>query len=513
MSVTLAATSCVYRNVGTPDDIIARQDGALPLGHRHFSPTELWQTNTDVFTTPTSRPSSPDMFSYNSHVLSGRATPYGRPLRPQSVLANLPNEIFARILLLCDDGSLLDAALVCRRWLVLSRRAFMTSYTIESTNDFNRLLLLLQSTNTFRSDYISRMDIAFTSDETTAGAGVGNNRASRRQQPHVSSSDVYRLLSSIPALDLRLDWVGTRNTSLASPMAGQMPQIPIPLPPFLLLPHILQRLRSIEIRGGSWPLDSLLPALAAMSQLRGLTLDNIYEPNTDGASSAAAGGRGKSSGAYRSPIPSVTPSFQLTRLSLARCTLSGEVLAWIVSNSMLSLRHLTMNSIRRRVGGITFGRVLAGVGPVLETLRIRNHVDLFDRWDLEGLMQAGLGYCSNLRTLVVWCDPPQAGNMMMGGVQSFSPQASPGMYRGRGGGSALGSPVSPGTSSATLGTYTPAPGMLLPLLVSVVQRGWMPRLTTLVVQPSHIDHCPSRVECTQHLLLRGVRLYDEWVSV
>ncbi|CAG7854976.1 SubName: Full=Uncharacterized protein {ECO:0000313/EMBL:CCA72842.1} [Serendipita indica DSM 11827] len=525
MSVSWAATSYAYRGVGPPDDIIGHQDGALPLGHRHFSPTAVWQTNTDAFAIPTPRSPSPlDMFSYNNNIRSGREAAYGRSFRPQSALANLPNEIFSRIFVLCDDVSLLDAALVCRRWLVLSRRAFMTSYTIESANDFNRLLLLLQSTNTFRSDYISHMDIAFTSDETVAGSSAMSNRTSRRQHPHVPSSDVYRLLSSIPVLDsLRLDWVGTRNTSLANPLAGPMPSVPIPLPPFLLLPHILHRLCSIEIRGGSWPLDSLLPALASMTRLRSLTLDNIYEPNTDGAggSPAMGSGRGKSSGMYRSPIPSMSPSFQLTKLSLARCTLSGDVLAWILSTSMLSLRHLTMNTIRRRVSGITFGRVLAGVGPALETFRIRNHVDLFERWDLEGLVQAGLGYCSNLRTFVVWCDPPQAGSMAIGGAQPFSPQPSPGVYRGYGGGgggSGIGSPVSPGSSSsslAMLGGYAPAPapGTLLPLLVSVVQRGWMPRLTTLVVQPSHIDQCPSRVECTQHLLLRGVRLYDEWVSV
>lgn len=151
MSVSWAATSYAYRGVGPPDDIIGHQDGALPLGHRHFSPTAVWQTNTDAFAIPTPRSPSPlDMFSYNNNIRSGREAAYGRSFRPQSALANLPNEIFSRIFVLCDDVSLLDAALVCRRWLVLSRRAFMTSYTIESANDFNRLLLLLQSTLTRR---------------------------------------------------------------------------------------------------------------------------------------------------------------------------------------------------------------------------------------------------------------------------------------------------------------------------------------------------------------------------
>lgn len=215
---------------------------------------------------------------------------------------------------------------------------------------------------------------------------------------------------------LRADWVGSRGTPSIpkiGPAVSSSGNLAVlmhpqqPMPSFLMVPQILHRLRHLEIRGGSWPFESLLQALVYTSQLKSLSMENIYESNN----------------AMGSPIanlPPHMPAFQLNRLSFGRCTLSGESISWIISSSRHSLRHLTVNSIRRTPGSSgtgSFSAVLSMVGPALETLRVRNYLEL-PTWDAESLVKSGLGYCSNIKTLVIWCDvPPHTGG---GGGGSYS---------------------------------------------------------------------------------------------
>jgi F-box domain len=475
--------------------------------------------------------------------------------RPRSSIADLPDTVLLRVLSHCDEEIQLEAALVCRSWLRFSRKVYFASYTIQSSADHGLLLLLLQPGYSVHAEYVTRLDVSFTSDESTSGA-----TGFRRPPPHVSASDVHQLVLRLVNLDsLRADWIGARGSSTLKVVTSS----PVPsasIPSFLTIPRVLQRLRHLEIRGGSWPLDSLLQSLAYMPQLINLTMENIYEPTSVAVF-----------------VPSMAPSYQLLRLTIGRCTLSGETLTWLLSTSQHTLRHFTINSLRRRPGSSSFNSALALVGPALETLRARN-LEL-PRWDSESLLRMGLGYCPNLKILVVWCDTPLSSPFSAGiggGSSQFPPSlansltlrsalpdsrppsqshtyshppqreaahsdASPslrsnllpsqsqsyphGSRSNRGytqsgsqdfpldiNSQVLQSPLSPSSMSSSLPSPAsqPQPGTMLPILMTVIQQEWLPNLTRLVIPPSQIESCLTRVECEAELLRRGITLDDTW---
>ena len=477
--------------------------------------------------------------------------------RPQLSIANLPEVILLRVLSHCDEEMQLESALVCKSWLRLSRRIYFSSYTIQSSADYRLLLLFLQPGYTVRAEYVTRLDVSFTSDESTLGATSGYS--SRRVATHVAASDVHQLMNQLVGLEsLRADWIGARGSSTLKVATSSPVHVPsLSIPSFLTLPHILQRLKHLEIRGGSWPLDSLLQSLAYMPRLINLSLENIYEPTASGMF-----------------LPAMTPAFHLIRLSLGRCTLSGESVNWLLSTSQHSIRHLTVNSLRRRPGSGSFNSALAIVGPSLESLRVRNYLEV-SRWDPESVVQAGLGYCSNLKTLVVWCDSPQTSPF--GGSPNISPyspslnsnlplrsdsrppsrnhpytpssphraslsgspsirnhrlpspsqsyiqaprptrgqlQSSPQDYPLEFAQGFQGPSSPPAMTSPVPSQYTqPPPGAMLSILTTLIQRGWFPHLNHMVIPSSQIDACPNRVECQSELLIRGIALGDNWGSM
>ena len=456
------------------------------------------------------------------------------PRRPGFTMSNFPESVLLRLLSHCDEEMQLEAALVCRGWLILSRKVYFSSYTIQSTSNYRLLLLLLQPGSSVRAEYVVRLDASFTSDESTPGP-----TGSRRAPPHVSASDLHRLVNQLVCLEsLRVDWIGARGASAMKVAASSPMHVPsTSIPAFLTIPRLLQRLRHLEIRGGSWPLDSLLQSLAYMPRLISISMENIYEPTT-----------------VAMVLPSVTPAYQLTRLSIARCTLSGETVTWLLSTSQQTLRHLAVNSLRRRPGSSSFNSALAMVGPALETLRARNFLEV-PRCDPESLLRAGFGYCPNLRTLVIWCDTPVAGPFLPGvGGPSNSSQYSPSLagnislrsmesrppsrnhpyprlaslsgspsLRGYGQGAfqdplselnphIAQSPSSPPPMSASLPSPTSQPpsGTILPILVTIIQQDWLPSLKRLVISPGQIEASLTRVECHAELSRRGITLGDMW---
>lgn len=442
--------------------------------------------------------------------------------------------ITLRIFSFCDEQTLLDAALVSRRWLELARRAFFASYSIQSVADLRLLRGLIHSPgSTIRADYVRRLDFSFTSEEARSSAN--GPQAGQRTSAHVTANDIHQLTLELGSItSLRADWIGTRTSSTsprsamaASPVNEIVAQ---PIPSFLNLPHISQGLKHLEVRGGSWPFESLLQTLAFMPALVSLSMENIYEPTSE------------------IPLPPIPPACQLTRLSLGRCTLSGESTGWLLSSSQQTLRHLTINTVRRLTGSGSFNSALAIVGPSLETLRIRNYFE-FPRWEIDALVRAGLGYCPNLRTLVVWCDSPQTGGAYrapartgMAGQQSpgrtnhqpsYSPSSSASLSLHTGsrpssqhfsqsvsygyphpqtptGNLSRHAPGSP--SDSYRNPTTPSPEAMLPTLVHLVRGGWLPRLGRLVIPPQNIQLCPNRVECQSELMMRGVVLGDNWAT-
>lgn len=471
----------------------------------------------------------------------------------KSAGASLPDVVIMRLLSYCDEVTLLESALVSRHWLMLSRRVLFSSYTIASGEDIRMLFKFLQSPDsTVHADYVSHLDVSFTSDNALPSTGPSSHQAPQSLSSPVKSSDIHQLLVQLGSIEsLRADWIGARASSITR--MSTSPVSPQPLPSFFSLPHIMQRLKHLEVRGGSWPFDSLLQAMMFMPKLASLSLENIHEPTN-----------------ISSSLPPVPPNFQLQRLYVGRCTLSGESTAWLLSSSQHSLRHLTVNSIRRRPGGGSFNSVLNMVGQRLETLRVRNFTEL-SRWDADAFIAAGLGFCPNLTTLVVWCEPPRAGSpaslagksssptVTQSYMPSSSPLSSPRQYyhtqnlsntpRQRASSSvshySTTSSPSPQTSSLTspytseLGLSLPshdsgtaAPfsaipgtssspsaqsamssaleGSMLPILASIIKQGWFPRLQRLVIPRRYIDVCPTRVECQTDLMLRGIALGGEW---
>lgn len=471
--------------------------------------------------------------------------------RPQLSITDLPDALLLRILSHCDEDTQLETALVCRAWLRLSRRVYFSLYTIQSSADYRLLLCFLQPGYSVRAEYVTRLDVSFASDESTPGNTSGHGV--RRAATYVTISDVHQLMNQLVGLEsLRADWIGARGSSSTLKVATSSPiYVPSPsIPAFLTLPHIVQRLKHLEIRGGSWPIDSLLQTLAYMPRLINLSLENIYEPTIT-----------------TMLLPAMAPTFHLVRLSLSRCCLSGEMVNWILSTSQHSMRHLTISSLRQRPGSSSFNSVMAMVGPALETLRVRNYLEV-PRWDPESVVNAGLGYCPNLRTLIVWCDSPQSSPF--GGSPNIFPYSpslnnnlplrtgpsdsrppsrnhpyppssphkaplsgSPSQSyhhapRSRGHGQTSpqsfpldfatqgfqGSP-SPSVMGSPLPSQTTQPpsGAMLSILTTIIQRGWFPHLNHLALPSNQIDACPSRIECQSELLIRGITLDDNWESI
>jgi hypothetical protein len=103
-------------------------------------------------------------------------------------------------------------------------------------------------------------------------------------------------------------------------------------------------------------------------------------------------------------FPSQPPSFRLTSLTLSRCTLSGSTLKWLVTSSKGSLKSLTLSSLRRRdkaQGCLAFKEVFVEIGSSLRVLRARNFWEAMHPIEM---IESGLGYCTELRTLVIWRD-------------------------------------------------------------------------------------------------------------
>ena len=103
-------------------------------------------------------------------------------------------------------------------------------------------------------------------------------------------------------------------------------------------------------------------------------------------------------------FPSQPPSFRLTSLTLSRCTLSGSTLKWLVSSSKGCLKSLTLGSLRRRdkvLGCLVFKEVFVEIGSSLRVLRARNFWEAMHPIEM---IESGLGYCTELRTLVIWRD-------------------------------------------------------------------------------------------------------------
>jgi hypothetical protein len=521
-----------------------------PLCRDHQTPMYSQTPNVFGFFGSNASPRYPhDGHSDSSHDTFAPANIGSR--RPWSSLAGLPEPVLLRVLSHCDEETQLEAALVCRRWLRLSRMVYFASFTIHSSADHG-LLRLLQPGCSVRPEYVTRLDVSFTSDESTSAT-----TGSRRPSPHISAGDVHRLVLQLVNLDsLRADWIGSRGSSTLK-VINSSPVPSTSMPSFLTIPRVLQWLRRLEIRGGSWPLDSLLQSLAYMPRLIDLTMENIYEPTS-----------------VAMFLPSTAPAYQLTRLTIGRCTLSGETLTWLLSTSQHALRHLTISSLRRRPGSSSFNSALAMVGPSLETLRTRNCLEL-PRWDPESLLRVGLGYCPNLKTLVVWCDTPMPspyssgigggspnmlqfsphltsnlnqrsarpdsrppswnhpyphpsprraslsgsspsprGNLLPSQSQSY-PHGSRSNRYTQSGSQVISLENNPqvltGVSSPS--SSLPPPGTMLPILMTIIQQEWLPNLTRLVIPASQIESCLTRVECEAELLRRGITLGDTWGAV
>lgn len=475
-----------------------------------------------------------------------------------SPATRLPLALWQLIFVYCDLYSLQDIALVCRRWLQPARRALLESWSID-TIDAARYLqsIPIGPYSSLKLEYIKRVDVTFALEEprmTSPGA-----HRSRQSPTLIGANRIHEILYGLSGIEsLRADWIGavSSSRSASSPLVASAQ----PVPSFLTIPHVSRNLRHLELRGGSWPFESLLPTLGFMPSLVKLSFENIYES------------------APTVFLPSHIPAFRLEELSLARCTLSGESLAWLLASSQKSLRHLTVNSVRRRADGGSFNTALSIVGPSLHSLRIRNYAEI-SVWDEESIINAGLGFCQNLRTLVVWCEVPATSSSAFGGFSrgnvgthsssyspnrqnqeiqpegmlhlypgvstdtmrghysqpspshsrsSLNPNSSPILsYSGRalstysmpysssGPGTPQSSPsMSPGQSFTSLSGSPPmgAPGFVLPSLVMILRRGWLPQLKRLVVPARQIEQCPSRMECQAELLARGVSLESEWSS-
>ena len=344
--------------------------------------------------------------NYNRHYSQ---QPPRRPTNHRAVAPNasgspitfLSDELLERVfaqLAIEDDVAM--TALVCRQWLTPARRALFGSLLIQNYDDLDEIRDILFSKNsTVRPQDIKSVHVLFTDDEIR---GKGEHPSSQSKafgrQPHVTNTDVEAFLRDCSGVEsLKVDWVGTRSSPI-SPSSRPRPiqpsgeslapyNVPAQLPSFINDPQLGARLKHLALTGGAWPVEALLGAIGGqMRNLVALSLEQIHE----------------SSNVIN--FPSQPPSFRLASLTLSRCTLSGSTLKWLVSSSKGYLKSLTLSSLRRRdkaLGCLAFKEVFVEIGSSLRVLRVRNFWEAMHPTEM---IESGLGYCTELRTLVIWRD-------------------------------------------------------------------------------------------------------------
>lgn len=333
-----------------------------------------------------------------------RQPSYHRAVAPNasgSPVTCLPNDLLEHVFTQLDNNDdVANAAFVCRQWLTPARRVHFGSVLIQNYDDLDEIRDLLFSKNsTVQPQDVKSVHVVFTDDEIRENErdGGGQSKAFGRQS-HVTDTDVQAFLRSCPGVKtLKADWVGPRfspATSSNRPRSLQQPAeslvsnaVPAQLPCFISDPQLGAKLKHLALTGGAWPVEALLGAIGGqMNHLVSLSLEQIHE----------------SSNVIN--FPSQPPSFRLTSLTLSRCTLSGCTLKWLVSSSKGSLKSLTLSSLRRRdkaMGCLAFKEVFVEIGSSLRVLRAR---DFWEAMHPTEMIESGLGYCTELRTLVIWRD-------------------------------------------------------------------------------------------------------------
>ena len=328
---------------------------------------------------------------------------YHRAVAPNasgSPVTRLPDALLEHIFTQLDTKDDLEkTALVCRQWLTPARRALFGSLVVQTYDDLDEIRdILLSRNSTMRPQDIKSVHIQFTDDESrgeTEGHGSSQSKAFGRP-PHVTITDVQTFLRDCPRVEtLKADWVGPRSSPISPSSRPRAPSgeplvpytVPAQLPCFISDPQLGARLKHLVLTGGAWPVEALLGAIGGqMKHLVSLSLEQIHE----------------SSNVIQ--FPSQPPSFRLTSLTLSRCTLSGSTLKWLVTSSKGSLKSLTLSSLRRRdkaLGCLAFKEVFVEIGSSLRVLRARNFWEAMHPIEM---IESGLGYCTELRTLVIWRD-------------------------------------------------------------------------------------------------------------
>jgi F-box domain len=315
-------------------------------------------------------------------------------------VTSLSNDLLEHIFAQLDTkDDVAKTALVCRQWLTPARRALFGSLLIQDHDDLDEINdILFDENSTVRPQDIKGVHFLFTDDENI-GHGSSQSKPFVGRQPHVTNTDVQAFLRDLPGVEtLQADWVGTRSSPISPSNNRPRPiqqqgeslapyTVPAQLPSFISDPQLVARLRNLALRGGAWPVEALLGAIGGqMKHLVSLSLEQIHE----------------SSNVIN--IPSHPPSFRLASLTLSRCTLSGSTLKWLVTSSKGSLKGLTLTSLRRRdkaLGCLDFKEVFVEIGSSLRVLRARN---FWEAMHPAEMIESGLGYCTELRTLVIWRD-------------------------------------------------------------------------------------------------------------
>lgn len=311
-----------------------------------------------------------------------------------------------------DQGK---TALVCRQWLTPARRALFGSLLIQNYDDLDEIRdILLSKNSTMRPQDVKTVHVLFTDDEIRENEGHRSSQSKAfGTPPHVTITDVQTFLRGCPRVEtLKADWVGPRSSPVSptcrpramqqsgEPLAPYI--VPAQLPCFISDPQLGARLKHLVLTGGAWPVEALLGAIGGqMNHLVSLSLEQIHE----------------SSNVIN--FPSQPPSFRLTSLTLSRCTLSGSTLKWLVSSSKGSLKSLTLGSLRRRdkvLGCLVFKEVFVEIGSSLRVLRARNFWEAMHPIEM---IESGLGYCTELRTLVIWRDTVSLPGVVSGGFSSL----------------------------------------------------------------------------------------------
>jgi len=347
-----------------------------------------------------------DTMNSNRHPLqqAPRQATYHRAVAPNASgtpVTILPDALLEHIFTQFDTKDDVEtAALVCRQWLTPARRALFGSLVIQNYDDLDEIRHILFSENsTMRPQDIKSVHFLFTDDENREYEGHDSSRSKAfGRQPHVTDTDMQTFLRGCPGVEtLKADWVGRRSSPVSPSKRAQTMQqsgepfapyiVPAQLPCFISDPQLGAGLKHLVLTGGAWPVEALLGAIRGqMNHLVSLSLEQIHE------SSSVIN------------FPSHPPSFRLTSLTLSRCTLSGSTLKWLVTSSKGSLKSLTLSSLRKRekaLGCLAFKEVFVEIGSSLRVLRARNFWEAMHPIEM---IESGLGYCTELRTLVIWRD-------------------------------------------------------------------------------------------------------------